>query len=171
MTDGVRIAPIRLEHVDGYRRALDSVARERRHLALLEAPSEAECRRFVEHNLVNANPMMIALAGEDVIGWCDIRRHAFPSRAHRGTLGMGLVSEWRGRGVGSALIDATLSEALRLGFQRIELDVNADNSRARALYEKAGFVREGVARDASLIDGVYRDAIVMAIVKRASAEG
>ena len=38
--------------------------------------------------------------------------------------------------------------------------------RAIALYEKAGFVREGIVRDASLIDSVFRDAILMAIVER-----
>ncbi len=165
----VRIEPICLEHVDGYRRALDIVARERRYLALIEAPSGADCRRFVEQNLANGNPMMVALADEEVVGWCDVRRHAFSSHAHRGTVGMGLVPQWRGRGVGRALIDATLADALRLGFQRIELDVNDDNMRAIRLYEKAGFVREGLSRDASLIDGVYRDAIVMAIVKRDAA--
>jgi RimJ/RimL family protein N-acetyltransferase len=47
--------------------------------------------------------------------------------------------------------------------------VHADNARAIALYEKVGFVREGVARDAVFIDGEYRDAINMAIVDRANA--
>jgi hypothetical protein len=73
VTEPVRIAPIRVEHVDGYQRALDSVARERRCLALLEAPPEAECRRFIEHNLVNANPMMVALADLN-----EYRPRAFP---------------------------------------------------------------------------------------------
>jgi RimJ/RimL family protein N-acetyltransferase len=79
---------------------------------------------------------------------------------------MGVVPEWRGQSVGRRLLDATLAEARRVGFKRIELDVYADNARAIALYEQAGFVREGVMLDASLIDGVYRDAILMAIVER-----
>jgi RimJ/RimL family protein N-acetyltransferase len=110
--------------------------------------------------------MMVALAGGSVVGWCDIRREFFPSRAHRGTLGMGLLPAWRGRGIGRRLLEATLAQARRSGFKRIELDVHADNPRAIALYEKAGFVREGIVRDASLIDGVFRDAILMAIVER-----
>ena len=163
----VAIEPIRLEHVDRYRRAVGVVAEERRYLALLEAPSEADARKFVENNLENGNPMMVALVGKDVVGWCDIRRDLFPARAHRGTLGMGLLSEWRGRGLGRRLLDATLAQARRFGFIRVELDVYADNARAIALYERAGFKREGLMRDASLIDGVFRDAIMMAIVERA----
>jgi len=76
------------------------------------------------------------------------------------------LPEWRGRGLGQRLLEATLGEARRSGFKRIELDVHADNQRAIGLYEKAGFVREGLLRNASLIDGVFRDAILMAIVER-----
>jgi RimJ/RimL family protein N-acetyltransferase len=155
-----------LDHVEGYRRALDVVARERKYLTMLEAQPEPDTLRFVKSNLENGNPMMVALADDKVIGWCDVRREFFPSRAHRGTLGMGLLPEWRGRGVGRRLLEATLAQARRSGFKRIELDVHADNSRAIALYEKAGFVREGVVRDASLIDSVFRDAILMAIAER-----
>ena len=71
---------------------------------------------------------------------------------------MGLLPAWRGRGVGRRLLEATVAKARCEGFKRIELDVYADNPRAIALYEKAGFVREGIVRDASLIDGVFRDA-------------
>ena len=162
----VRIEPMMLDHVEGYRRALDVVARERKYLTMLEAQPESDTLHFVKSNLENGNPMMVALAGDKVIGWCDIRREFFPSRAHRGTLGMGLLPEWRGRGVGRRLLEATLVQARRSGFKRIELDVHADNPRAIALYEKAGFVREGIVRDASLIDSVFRDAILMAIVER-----
>jgi RimJ/RimL family protein N-acetyltransferase len=162
----VRIEPMTLDRVAGYRRALDIVARERKYLTMLEAQPEPDTLRFVKSNLENGNPMMVALAGGEVIGWCDIRREFFPSRAHRGTLGMGLLPEWRNRGVGRRLLEATLAQARRSGFKRVELDVYADNPRAIALYEKAGFVREGTIRDASLIDGVFRDAILMAIVER-----
>ena len=40
---------------------------------------------------------------------------------------MGLLPEWRGRGVGRRLLEATLAKARRSGFKRIELDVHADN--------------------------------------------
>lgn len=162
----VRIEPMTLDHVQGYRRALDVVARERKYLTMLEALPEPDTRRFVKNSLENGNPMMVALAEGEVIGGCDVRREFFSSRAHRGTLGLGLLPEWRGRGVGRRLLEATLAMARRAGFKRIELDVHADNQRAIALYEKAGFVGEGIVRDASLIDSVFRDAILMAIVER-----
>ena len=38
----IEIVPIALEHVDGFHRALDSVARERKYLSVFEA---FRCRR------------------------------------------------------------------------------------------------------------------------------
>ena len=49
---------------------------------------------------------------------------------------------------------------------RVELEVYAFNPRARAVYERAGFVVEGRRRDALLFDGRYVDAIVMALLRR-----
>jgi GNAT superfamily N-acetyltransferase len=45
----------------------------------------------------------------------------------------------RGRGVGSSLIAATITEAARRGYARIALDVKANNAAARELYERHGF--------------------------------
>ena len=49
-------------------------------------------------------------------------------------------------------------------MSRVELSVYDDNRRAIALYERAGFQPEGVKRKATLIDGIYKNLIMMAIV-------
>ena len=46
----------------------------------------------------------------------------------------------RGQGVGSALLKAIIAEARRRGYHHVRLDVIDTNSRARALYERIGFV-------------------------------
>ncbi len=43
----VDIVPIEESHIDGFHRALDFVARERRYLAYLEAPPPERTRAFV----------------------------------------------------------------------------------------------------------------------------
>lgn len=80
---------------------------------------------------------------------------------------MGIVPAYRGRGLGARLLNATLEAAFDAGFVRVELNVHADNGRAVALYDRVGFVREGTQRDAVFVDGEYRDAIAMALVRRA----
>jgi len=164
MIETIAIEPIREGHVESFREALDTVSRERKYLTLLEAPPIESVRAFVLGMIENAHPQFVAVADGDVVGWCDIRRHDRPSHAHRGTLGMGIIPGYRDQGLGTRLITTTLEAARELGLHRIELDVHADNPRAVALYEKVGFVREGVSRDAVRIDGRYIDSIGMAVI-------
>ena len=160
------IAPIAPEHIESFRRALDIVARERRYLTLLEAFPLPQTRAFLLSLMEKGDPMFVALTNGEVVGWCDIQRHPFPSHSHRGTIGMGVVPEYRGHGIGARLMDQTLKQAFATGFVRIELSFRADNLRAMRLYEKFGFVREGVLRDAVFVDGEFHDAIAMALIGR-----
>ncbi|WP_308167424.1 GNAT family N-acetyltransferase [Catellatospora tritici] len=71
----------------------------------------------------------------------------------------------RDRGLGTEAIRMFIGygfEQLRL--HRISLEVFAFNPRARRVYEKVGFVAEGVLRDALRFDGQWIDATVMSIL-------
>lgn len=163
----VLIQPMSAHHVDSFHRAFDAVARERRFLTFLEAPSLEDTRAFVAASLSKGNPHVVAVAAETVVGWCDIQRHSFPAHAHRGSLGMGLTAPYRGKGLGQQLVAAALKRAWEIGLTRIELSVHADNTSAVALYRKMGFAEEGLVRCAFLADDIYRDAIMMAIIQPA----
>jgi RimJ/RimL family protein N-acetyltransferase len=158
----INILPIAPEHIPGFWHALDVVARERKYLVFTEAPPIASTGEFVMKNIAVRNPQMVALAGGEVVGWCDVRREHFPAHAHCGTLGMGILPEFRGKGLGRRLMQATLKAAHVEGFVRVELTAHADNLRAIALYEKLGFLHEGVTRDSVCIDGRFVDSVVMA---------
>jgi len=167
MAEDIRIEPMTEGHIEGFHRVLDSVARERTYLTLLEAPPVEDVRKFALSSIAGGNVHLVALDGGELVGWCDIRRHFFPSRAHCGSLGMGLLPVYRGQGLGGRLIEAAIAQAAReAGMIRIELGVHADNARAIRLYERVGFVREGVSRDAFCVDGEYTDVINMALIFR-----
>ena len=77
---------------------------------------------------------------------------------------MGIIEAYRGQGLGRRLMLAALKQARASGFIRIELSVHADNARAIALYERVGFLKEGVQKRSVLIDGRFLDAVNMAIL-------
>jgi len=54
--------------------------------------------------------------------------------------GIAVAPEARNRGIGAALVEALANEARTLGYDAIELEVAEQNNRARALYERLGFV-------------------------------
>jgi len=77
----------------------------------------------------------------------------------------------RDRGIGTAatrlLIDYVFDEIDEPApVNRIGLEVFAFNPRAIHVYERLGFVREGVLRDALYWDGAFHDAIVMSVLRR-----
>lgn len=57
--------------------------------------------------------------------------------------GLFVAEEARGLGVGSRLLDAIAREAATRGYAEVRLDVIDSNPRARALYERRGFVAMG----------------------------
>ena len=71
-------------------------------------------------------------------------------------LGVALLPEFRGQGVGERLMRQTLEAARAFGLHRVELTVREDNKNAIALYKKIGFEIEGLMRDAMKVDGVTR---------------
>ncbi|NUT95261.1 MAG: GNAT family N-acetyltransferase [Saccharothrix sp.] len=71
-----------------------------------------------------------------------------------------------GRGMGTEATRLIVGHGFEaLGLHRISLEVYAFNPRARRVYEKVGFVAEGVLRDALLWDGERVDATVMSILR------
>ncbi|HZU21076.1 MAG TPA: GNAT family N-acetyltransferase [Gaiellaceae bacterium] len=69
--------------------------------------------------------------------------HVDASKHGYGEVGMAVASEWRGRGVGTALMEAAIAWARERGLHKLTLGVFAHNERAIALYRKFGFVEEG----------------------------
>lgn len=74
------------------------------------------------------------------------------------------MAQYRGKGLGKALIDKALKEAKRKGLTRIELTVRENNKPAISLYEKFGFFIEGIQRNAVCIEGKYENHVLMALL-------
>ncbi len=77
---------------------------------------------------------------------------------------MGIIPAHRGGGLGKRLMLAALEQARVAGLIRIELSVHASNQRAIALYEKVGFLKEGVQRRGVCIDDRFIDTVNMALL-------
>jgi ribosomal protein S18 acetylase RimI-like enzyme len=162
----LQIVPIAAEHVPGFRAAVDFVARERKYLAFLEAPPLDDVRRFVLDNIERGYPQFVVLSADAVVGWCDV----LPNRArviysHCGTLGIGLLPEFRGKGIGRQLMQRTIEAAFAFGLTRIELTVRENNANAIALYTSLDFQIEGLHRNAVCIEGLYENLYSMALLR------
>ncbi len=159
------IVAISESHVEGFHAALDRVAREKRYLALLEAPPMEDTRKFVLENIRSGNPQFVAVVDGLVVGWCDVVRSPREIARHCGTLGVALIPEYRRAGLGRRLMQAAIAAAWARQFTRIELTVREDNAIAIALYKRLGFELEGLRRNAYRVDGRYENVLSMALLK------
>lgn len=105
------IVPTTEGYFEGFWATLDSVARERQYLAFLEGPPLEKFHNFVRENIKKASPQFLALVDGKVVGWCDITQIDRPIHAHCGVLGMGILKEYRGQGIGKALMQTALEKA------------------------------------------------------------
>ena len=82
---------------------------------------------------------IVAVAGGAVIGSI----HVGTNGHGYGEIGMAIAREWRGRGVGSALMEAAIDWARERDLHKLSLSVFPHNAAGIALYRKYGFVEEG----------------------------
>ena len=82
---------------------------------------------------------LVAVAGNDIVGSLHVEHTPFGF----GEIGMLVARDWRGRGVGSALVAAAIEWARERGLHKLSLSVFVHNTAAIALYHKFGFVEEG----------------------------
>lgn len=121
-----------------------------------------EVRRYVvESNQAGVSQLIGLMLKPDGKHIGNIRLSGFSSRHRRVDLGIMLFDKtaW-GRGLGTeALLGACTYVFGALRMHRICADYHRTNLSSRRIFQKAGFVEEGVFRDHFLVDGAFVDSI------------
>jgi mycothiol synthase len=122
-----------------YRAVEDSF---RDHFGFVEQPLEEGLKRFRHFwEAEDSDPtlMFLAMDGDDIAGINLCRPHSFDD-AEMGWVGtLGVLRQWRKRGLGLALLRHSFNEFYRRGKRKVGLGVDAQNlTGALRLYENAG---------------------------------
>lgn len=124
-------------------------------------------RAYLDMRMCSPNNItLLALEGERIIGSLGVDTPSFARLSHRGEMGISVLKECWGQGVGSALLDGMLSWIRQspTGLRKIDITVREDNERARSLYKKFGFKEEGVVTRLVVIDNIFYDGITMGLL-------
>lgn len=124
-------------------------------------------RGWAENGLLSPDggQLMVA-AGDDRLGFVAWRKVVTGPASSCWSIGAQLLPEAQGRGIGT--------EAQRLLIHylfahtpvvRIEADTESENLAEQRALEKAGFIREGLARSAVFRDGRWRDVVSYAVLR------
>ncbi|MHB8926157.1 MAG: GNAT family N-acetyltransferase [Bacillota bacterium] len=126
--------------------------------------TEEQERAWVQRHLDDPGSLvLVAEVDGVVIGSLSLERPNRRRLAHTAILGIVVTKEWRGRGVGTALIRSALAWAAESGaIEKVCLSVFSSNAGAIELYERLGFAEEGRRpRGIKVGPGSYVDEVLM----------
>ena len=106
--------------------------------------------------------LFLVAATPELAGWLELSRLAPARLRHVAVLTLAVGAPWRRQGLGRELLERAYPWASRVGVEKIQLNVRANNHAALSLYEAEGFALEG--REARQIreNGGYEDNLIMA---------
>jgi RimJ/RimL family protein N-acetyltransferase len=125
--------------------------------------SEEEEREYLTRVGASDNSLaVVAVAGDEIVAALTFDGGRRPRLRHAGEFGISVLQAYAGQGVGKALLEYLIAWAERSGVVRkINLKVRVDNAPAIRLYERMGWVREGLTTRDTLIDGEFNDCLLM----------
>ena len=124
-------------------------------------------RQWAEHGLLTDDAGQLMVVRDDErLGFVSWRKIAFGRPSYYWNMGIGLLPEARGKGVGTEaqrqLVEYLFAHTL---VPRIEADTEVGNIAEQRALEKAGFTREGVLRSVVFRDGGWRDLVRYSILR------
>jgi diamine N-acetyltransferase len=98
------------------------------------------------------------------VGWISLTNVSY--KHQKGEYGIAILPEYQGRGYAKEASDLLIDYVFNnLPIRKIFLKAFASNVSAIKLYEKLGFIQEGLLHDEFYKAGRFRDVVVMALFK------
>ena len=121
---------------------------------------------FIQRHLDHHHAFFVVAQMEDeIVGVLTFAPGDKKRTAHWGEFGMSIRQIYWGQGIGKKLLGLLIKWArANPHLDRIMLNVDANNLRGRSLYQKLGFLEEGLQHKAiKFTDGRYSDNVLMAM--------
>ncbi|MGR3764270.1 N-acetyltransferase family protein [Rossellomorea sp. NS-SX7] len=128
-----------------------------------ERLTSIEQQRMMIERIQTRNNGVILSAEKDgrLIGYMMVIRGSVNRTRHSAYLVIGILKQFRGQGVGTALFQKVEEWARSCGISRLELTAVTRNTPGIALYQKCGFEMEGTKRNSLIINGEFHDEYYM----------
>jgi len=163
--DGVEctIRQARQEDLTGLVGAIRDVAEEGTYI---EAETVADVvdheEVLLRHNELESRIFFVATIEDEVVGWVHLDVPEVGKLAHTAELTVGVLNEYRGRGIGNRLLERGIDWANENGYEKIYNSIPATNDTAVDFLESNGWETEAVREDHYKVDGESVDEVMLA---------
>jgi ribosomal protein S18 acetylase RimI-like enzyme len=161
---GWHIVPFSLRHAHLFSRLRISIDKESEHLLAKKDERKENAVHVILKLLVSQRRMVTFLAfdGAFDIGYVSLVFPKFAKLRGNAYLTIAVREKYRGKGVGSMLMEKAESYAKEKGVRRMELEVFGKNEKAIELYKKRNYEIEGVKKGAVETSDGFDDIVIMA---------
>jgi RimJ/RimL family protein N-acetyltransferase len=124
-----------------------------------------EAKKWIRSLDEQANSLLlVAVYENEIIANVDLTGNQRKVMKHTAVIGMGMAKEWQNVGLGTALLFAIIEWAKKNPIlELIWLQVYRDNQLGRNLYDKMGFIQNGIIKGFFKQDGQYFDNLTMSM--------
>ena len=109
--------------------------------------------------------LLVAETDNKLIGYKKKKKGRLNRIAHSAYIVVGILTDYRGKGIGTEFFKRLNAWAEENKVVRLELTVICENEAAKHLYTNSGFEIEGIKRKSVCVDGKYLDEFYMARVR------
>lgn len=129
-------------------------------------PSIEEEEKYIASFIDTINRLLIvALKGDKIIGSISVNGESKQMMKHTAPIGIGMLKEWRGKGIGSAMFRSVIRWAKEQSpLEVLWLETLSTNEAGKALYGKFGFEETGIIPNhIKFEEGKYTDTVIMSL--------
>lgn len=110
-------------------------------------------------------PVLVADTGTQILGYASLSQwQDTPVYAHTAESSLYLAPDAQGRGLGTALMQALLEEARRLGHHVVLARIWSQNAPSVAMCRKCGYQVIGTQREVGFRNGAWEDCVEMQVI-------
>jgi GNAT superfamily N-acetyltransferase len=164
--DGVeaQIRPARQEDITGVIGVIRAVAGKADHaVAARLAEQVGRDDVLLRHNEEESRVFFVATVEGDAVGWLHVEALKYPRMEHTAELTVGVLEEYRGSGLGTALMECGLDWARERGYLKVYQNLPATNERALEFLYGNGWTEEYRREGHYLLDGEFVDEVGLAV--------
>lgn len=158
------IRPVEIQDSEKFLKMLNQLDNETNNM-MYEPGERKTTIEDMQINIGNINSSesrtLIAEDNENIVGFISAERGFANRIKHNAYIVMGILKDYRGRGMGEKLFQEIIKWALESNIIRLELTVMTHNEGAIHLYKKMGFEIEGLKEKSLIVNGKYVDEYYM----------
>lgn len=134
-----------------------------------EEPDSLDARRRWFHHHGEVHPVIVAVMGNEVIGWGSLSAfHARSAYRHTVENSIYVHAQWQRRGIGTLLLRELIQRAAQSGHRAIIAGIDADQPGSIALHARFGFEHAGHFKQVGYKFGQWLDVIYMQLIVNAA---